>query len=404
MNVVIMPAPTAPIDISSLIAPLDGPANAELNGAGADLRFDPVYKEITDARRQENARLPQGIWAHEVKRADWLLVERLCVDILRARSKDLQVACWLAEAVVHRVGYAGLAPGFRLLAALCRQFWPCLYPIIDDGDLAPRLAPFEWLNSRFPPLLRNLPIVCATTTPEVSYTWTDYINAQLLDGLRQRDPKSVERSEAAGAVSLAAFVSARERTETQFWQQNMASLQAAATALEELNATLEELCGREAPGLGGIDEAIKDLLNLTAVALSERQRAERQRIERQLAEVPPASTQVARQEAARLEASRPTPVPQPSPVFAATPQGPMTTREEAYAQLAEIAELLHRLEPHSPVPYLIDRAVAWGGLSFAELVSTFARAGLDLGMMFDVLGLAAMAGEPESNEGGDQQC
>ena len=38
------------------------------------------------------------------------------------------------------------------------------------------------------------------------------------------------------------------------------------------------------------------------------------------------------------------------------PQG----REDAYRQLRGIADYLARTEPHSPVPYLIYRAVEWG--------------------------------------------
>ena len=259
-------SPNSPINIDALIAPVGGNG-----GTGPDLRFDPTYKAIIEARREENARLPQGVWAHDVKRADWPTVERLCSDILRARSKDLQVACWLSEAVVHQTGFAGIAPGLRLLAALCRRFWPDLHPAIDDGDIGPRLAPFEWLNARFPPMLRNLPIVCSVPNPEEVFTWTDYKNAQLLEKLRQSDPKSVERSEAAGAVSLAAFTALRGRTETQFWRDINVSLTAATAALAELNATLEETCGRDAPGLGGIGEAISDILNVTSIALAERQ-------------------------------------------------------------------------------------------------------------------------------------
>ena len=102
-----LPAPSVSdplIDIDALVAPLDGQT-----GSGPDLRFDPAYRTIADARREENARLPQGVWAREVKHANWPLVERLCADLLRTRTKDLLVACWLAEAVVYRNGFGGLA-------------------------------------------------------------------------------------------------------------------------------------------------------------------------------------------------------------------------------------------------------------------------------------------------------
>jgi hypothetical protein len=43
-------------------------------------------------------------------------------------------------------------------------------------------------------------------------------------------------------------------------------------------------------------------------------------------------------------------------------------RQDAYRLLAQIAEYLLYTEPHSPAPYLVKRAVAWGDMSPAELV------------------------------------
>lgn len=40
---------------------------------------------------------------------------------------------------------------------------------------------------------------------------------------------------------------------------------------------------------------------------------------------------------------------------------------DAYARLAEVADYLMQQEPHSPVPYLIRRAIDWGGLNTGEL-------------------------------------
>ena len=47
--------------------------------------------------------------------------------------------------------------------------------------------------------------------------------------------------------------------------------------------------------------------------------------------------------------------------------GPIQSRAEAYKRLGEAADYLIKAEPHSPVPYLVKRAVAWGNMSFGEL-------------------------------------
>ena len=349
-------APDPLTDIGPLLLPVEAP--------DAGLRPNLTYKAIQEARREDNARLPQGVWVRDVKRANWPLVERLCSDALRTRAKDLQVACWLTEALIHRAGFAGLASGARLLDALCRGFWPVLQPPLDDGDIAPRLAPFEWMNTRFPALLRTIPIVRSAANAEESYSWGDYANARMLEALRQRDPKSVERSEAAGAVTIAAFDALRQRTDTGFWQETGNALQAAAAAMADLNASLEAICGRDAPGLGAISDTVKEIQGSVAAALAERRRK-------------PLPTP------ASLFSARP---PPPAPEPRASGQPP--TREAIYTQLSGLAQQLHELDPHSPAPYLVRCAVAWGNLSFIELVTIFSNAGLDLGKALDLLGLA----------------
>src|SRR6185437_2114539 len=47
---------------------------------------------------------------------------------------------------------------------------------------------------------------------------------------------------------------------------------------------------------------------------------------------------------------------------------PIQSREDAYTRLAEISGFLSRLEPHSPVPYLLQRAIAWGRMNLSELL------------------------------------
>ena len=40
--------------------------------------------------------------------------------------------------------------------------------------------------------------------------------------------------------------------------------------------------------------------------------------------------------------------------------GPIHTRQEALIRLAEVAGFFRRTEPHSPVAYLVQRAIKWG--------------------------------------------
>ena len=52
----------------------------------------------------------------------------------------------------------------------------------------------------------------------------------------------------------------------------------------------------------------------------------------------------------------------------AEPALALSGRNDAYQQLEQIAAYLAKIEPHSPVPSLIRRAVEWGHMPFDQLM------------------------------------
>jgi type VI secretion system protein ImpA len=67
--------------------------------------------------------------------------------------------------------------------------------------------------------------------------------------------------------------------------------------------------------------------------------------------------------------------------------GPIRSRADAYRQLENIANYLQSIEPHSPTPYLVRRAVSWGRMPLPELMQEVLREEGDLNRLFTVLGL-----------------
>jgi type VI secretion system protein ImpA len=359
-----------------LLAPIPG-----TRPTGQDVAYAGDYDAIIEARREDNAALPQGVWQRELKRADWTSVERLCAETLAARSKDLQVAAWLCEARVHLQSFAGLSGGLALLDELCERFWPDLYPVIEQDDVSARVAPLEWLNDKLPELLRLLPIVGSASDPQEQFSWTDNVNAQRLETVRQRDPRSAERAEAAGAVTLARFGVSRQRTATETLKGTESALRDALRALDSLNSTLGRCCGKEAPGLGGIRSAAEEILGFLAAELAGRQKPT------------PLAAML------RRKTSPPAASPPSAATEAAAPPPSPLTREEAYRQLSEIADFLLRTEPHSLTPYLIQRAAEWGEMALPDLVQQLSQSGSDIARLLDALGLAGTAGEIEQDQG-----
>ena len=91
-----MTSPALPADLEPLLAPIAAP-----HPGGVELRYDPVYDKIKEARREDDD-VPQGDWQVERKTADWPGVVRMATDALATKSKDLQIAAWLTEAKLRR--------------------------------------------------------------------------------------------------------------------------------------------------------------------------------------------------------------------------------------------------------------------------------------------------------------
>src|SRR5215470_4675215 len=151
-----------------LLKPIPG-----ANPGGVDLRYDPLYDKIKEARREDDD-APQGEWATARKIADWPNVIKLSKEALTAKSKDLQIAAWLTEALLRREGFAGLSSGLDVLAGLVGDQWDHLFPEIDDGDAEMRAAPLGWLGGKL-----DLPVQM-TGLDRSGYTFVQHRDARLI--------------------------------------------------------------------------------------------------------------------------------------------------------------------------------------------------------------------------------
>src|SRR5262249_27687214 len=113
---------------------------------------------------------------------------------------------------------------------------------------------------------------------------------------------------------------------------------------EALNAKLE----RDAPNLSKLEEAVRECQEF---------------LRHFVKEVVPAAAAPGEGDVAGTNSV---------PGIALPGKGPMT-REEAYRQIAQIANVLEHLEPHSPIPDLLRRAVELGRMPFRKLIREIVR-------------------------------
>jgi|JI61114C2RNA_FD_contig_101_373049_length_4635_multi_4_in_0_out_0_5 type VI secretion system protein ImpA len=348
------------VDMGALTRPI-----SDLLPAGESLRRSAAYDKIKEARRHEDPHLSQGVWVTDTKKADWVEVERICIDILRNKSKDLRVAAWLAEAWLKRYGVDGCVQGLQLLDGLISRFWETAYPTIDEGDLDSRMAPLAWVNEKLSVELKSVALTEPQTQEPQILNWLDWEKASLYERQGGR-PKE-------GEVTVAEFMSAVLLTPAKVFRAREKELTALLEAANALEASIDKRCGQPMATLWQFKEIATNIRNFVVKALD--QKAE---------EEPGGATE---EGAAPTLGADGEPEEAPAGGGLGVRHGPIRNRAEAYQRLSEAAQYLLSKEPHSPVPHLIMRAVSWGNMSFADLIRELVQDQRDLGTIYSLLGM-----------------
>ncbi len=333
-----MPTPPV-IDIESLLGPIPG-----ADSSGVSLPF--VLRERLDLARKAvdpndfDKRDPMR--PTEAKPADWGGIIALTGETLARSSKDLILVARLIEALTQRHGFGGLRDGLRLLRRLVVEAWDRVRPVIEEpDDLEARAAAVHWLDdadrgARFPATIRNARLLDAPSGPVSWIVWS----------LSKSDKPIIKADEFDKAVAA----TPRE------------ACQAVADDLDEIQAELQLLLeamadkmGPATPGLGQVRQAVGECRTLAHQILERKGPGP--------VVVPPVGEEDvgAGAETADGDATG-------SPAAATTTTGKITNRVQAYQRLIEVADALQQLEPHSPIPHVIRRAIALGQLSFPELM------------------------------------
>ena len=337
------------LDLDKLLTPLEGD-----DPGGISLRYEPIYDQIREARRTDDASLPQGVWKHELKKADWPDVIKLSCTALSEKSKDLQVAVWLTEALTYQSGLEGGIQGFRLLTGLVKQCWEILHPRDPDGDMEHRVGLFHWLDSKLPKALMQEPFTQPVGPDLQAYTLLDWEHV-----LKTLNQKGNKKEKEAIALTQLEFNKSLEATPGSFYQEMAHTYDQILGTLSDLEAALAEVLGSEAPTLHEVRAPLNEGLRKCKAILEERNMSV---VETKQEDAEPGSDENAAETGAEPEAAV---------AVVAAPQADIskiTSREQAYVLLDKIADFLMKTEPHSPTSYLLKRISRWGEMNFLDLL------------------------------------
>ncbi|MBN3728200.1 type VI secretion system protein TssA [Burkholderia sp. Ac-20379] len=332
------------LDLDTLLAPIDASAPS-----GRSMRETRYYAALRQARMQDDLSLPAGVWVvPQHKRADWMKAGMLAASMLAHQSKDLQLLTWLFEAQLHQHGFDGVAPPLVLLRETCARFWDTMLPNDADDDFEQREALLRLMDEKSLATLRLVTLVECEGRP--AFSWADWDRAVRDDQAYRAGRHAADTS----ATSLPELQFTLGAASTESLAARHAVLGDGLAALGALREALAAHLGQAKPPLGRLYALLEQIHVWLGAALREREPGGMKTETETAAEnVAPATV------AAPAMPAMPETAALANADLAADLQ---RARTDAYARLAEIAEFLMRIEPHSPAPYLVRTAVEWSAL------------------------------------------
>ncbi|MBV9928136.1 MAG: type VI secretion system protein TssA [Acidobacteria bacterium] len=390
----IIPRTPEAVDVAAQLAPIPGD-----NPAGESLRYAPLkpggnktlYDEVKEARRSDDIS-SYGDWeTKERKTADWKLVIELTTEALATRTKDIQVCSWLCEALVKVEGFAGLRDGLKVMRGLHELYWDRLYPELRDGSPVPRANMLGTLNNDVTLAVQGQPV--AYTTGGGSYSYHDWQEAaqfdipESLEGLDQRRLDDIEKLKARaaeqGKITTEDWRKATKATGPDFYEKTYVLLGECREELSSLSSVADEKYGVDAPSLSALGRVLDDLHSLVEEIVTGQRPPE-------LPPPPPPPPGPSNDKMGRNEEMPPAARP--------VATGPVQTRQDALNRLAEAAEYFRIHEPHSPISYLVQRAINWSKMPLEAWLKEVIKDGSVLGGLRETLGL-----KPDDGKSSDEK-
>jgi len=361
------------VDIEALLAPIPGD-----NPAGESLAYSGLYDEIREARRADDT-LEQGEWVRDTKSADWVRAATLSTDALTSQTKDLQICAWMTEALVKLYGFAGLRDALKVIHGLHVGFWDKLFPEEDDGDLEGRANAISWMEREAAVALREVPLTRGAGGQ--SYGHNEFEQSNAFNVGPDVSPELAEerrrRAAEEGKVTSEDWLKAKQSTPRAFYEAAHATLDECWEYFQALDRLLDERYKNQAPAMSELKKALDAVRAVVEKIVKEKR----------LLEPDPIPAGAAAGGEGEAGANGGAPGGGAAAGGGVFVSGPIRTRAEAVGRLTEVAAFFRQTEPHSPVSYLVERAVKWSQMPLEKWLASVIKDDTVLDSLRETLGV-----------------
>jgi type VI secretion system protein ImpA len=331
-------------------------------------------------RRADDGDSSEGGWA--AARSVWVEVRDGGLEILRNRSRDLDIAAMTIEALARTDGFIGLAAGFAMTRVMVESSWSDLFPIPDPEDgpasdeavVEERTLPLQRLvgmdsEGLLVPAILHIPLTQSRSDEQYAIChWRssrDLVNEQSEEKLKL----AVER----GAVSPAQFEQAVATTPLPHLKEVYLELGYAAEQWELLSSAVSTASGGAAVLPAG---PIRDLFEECDAAIRTFAPAAIPAPEQTASDSGNATTEEAGADGEGGGGRA----------------GAPTGRAEALSQLESIADYFERHDPHSLIGAQIRNVVRLGRLPREAYYRELLRDESALALLFRAAGMDGDSG------------
>ena len=376
--------PTPPvIDLEKILSPI-----SEENPSGENMRYSGLYDEINEARRADED-LELGAWKTELKVADFRKVIELAAPALEKETKDLQIAVWFSEALVKEYGFAGLRDALKMVSSLQADFWETLFPEIDEGDEEGRANAISWMDTQTAFAAKE-----AAITQGDGYNFFNFQDSKRFDfpdninvlpsADQERFQKLQAQAEEENRVTGELWRRAKSNSRRAFYEEISLLIEECWTEYAELNRVIEEKFDRnQAPGLNELKKSLDEIQTAVTKLLEEKR-----------VEEPDEIDEVEETEGVDGE----TVAANGSKGGVSTVGGTIQNRRDALKRLSDLSDFFHKTEPHSPISYLIRRAVTWGEMPLEQLLMDVIKDESVISELRQTLGFNTSLFDPSEDE------
>ena len=364
-------------NIDTLIAPIDG----SHHGVGEDLIFDPRIDAIVAARQEDDPLLAQGNWVTELKVADWDFVKNQCAELLSHTSKDMKLALWYVDALSHTDHLAGISQGLSLLQTLNDDYWLTMYPPLDgeEESMDIRAGLLSWFVKALTDDIKQLSL--ADTKVE-NYDYNYYLTARDHDKQRQQNPDS----ETSNQLTLSDYNHAIKNSNETWQKALMSNLNKVTEQWQALTDQLNDLMGMDAPVFAPVTDLLMALKQHMHPLLPEYADTTNSISQEGVADTVNSTDD---HESTKSNGNKSLASTKNVTLtdFNPSNRDHQSNRRQALKLLAQIQEYFATNEPHSPVTFLLGRAIDWADMPLDQWLAHIIKNEDQLSMISDMVGI-----------------